>query len=567
MKSFAGLPAAPGIAIGGITVHRSAYHLPRQSSDAAPCDPNVEWAAFLRAQEQVDAELNELCERSTSVVAEIFSAHRMMLHDDSLSKSIRAGIFDEGKTAALATHDVVEELGNLFRSFDDEYFAGRAADIIDLGQRLLVHLDAAVDQVSLDDLPPDTILVAEDLRPSDLAQLSSGVVVGIALANSTPTAHSAILARSLGIPLVCALGPQVLELRPNQLAVVDGTAGELQVGRSETGIARMKQRRADYLETQATANDRAQQPAVTVDGLVIPIRGNANSPQEVESAAHSGADGIGLLRTEYLFRGRSSAPTEDEQRQVYVKFVEQTHDHLTVRAMDAGGDKPVRFLPFRHEDNPFLGLRGVRLLIEQPDLLRAQYQALQAATEQARRETGNQVDVRFMLPMISDANEVREVLGILGEVRGDKNHLPIGIMIEVPSAALTADNLAPMVDFLSIGTNDLAQYVLASDRTNSTVARMADPLHPAVLRLIKMTCDAGKAHDRPVSLCGEIAGDAAAVPLLVGLGVRELSAPLPAVPLVKQAIRSISVDKCESLARTALACSTGQEVRALIEGQ
>jgi len=567
MKSFSGLPAAPGIAIGGITIHRSAYHLPRQEDSTTPCDPNEEWAAFLQAQEKVDAELGELCSRSTSVVAEIFSAHRMMLHDDSLSKSIHASIFENGNTAAVATHDVVEELGDLFRSFDDEYFAGRAADIIDLGQRLLVHLDAAVDPVSLNELPPDTILVAEDLRPSDLAQLSSGVVVGIALADSTPTAHSAILARSLGIPLVCALGSQVLELRPNQLAVVDGNAGELQVGRSDAGIARMKQRRSDYLETQATANDRAQQPAVTLDGLLIPVRGNVNSPQEVESAAHSGADGIGLLRTEYLFRGRSSAPSENEQREVYAKFIEQTHDHLTVRALDAGGDKPVRFLPLRHEDNPFLGLRGVRLLIEQPNLLRAQYRALQSAADEMRAATGRQVEVRFMLPMISSAEEVREVLRILGELPRGQNHIPIGIMIEVPSAALIADNLAPMVDFLSIGTNDLAQYVLATDRTNSTVARMADPLHPAVLRLIKMACDAGKAHGRPVSLCGEIAGDVAVIPLLVGLGVRELSAPLPAVPLVKQAIRTVSMDKCESLACAALACSTGQEVRALIEEQ
>ena len=222
MKSFTGLAAAPGIGIGAITIHRSETHLPISPEESYEHNAESEWQAFLDAQELVDLELGELCESSSSVVAEIFSAHRVMLHDDTLVKSIRENIFDQGKTAAVATHDVIEGLGDLFSSFDDEYFAGRAADIIDLGQRLLSHLGAAEKRPTLDDLPKDTLLVSEDLRPSDLAQLSAELVVGIALANSTPTAHSAILARSLGIPLVCALGDEILELAPGQLAVVDG---------------------------------------------------------------------------------------------------------------------------------------------------------------------------------------------------------------------------------------------------------------------------------------------------------------------------------------------------------
>ncbi len=561
MKSYTGLAAAPGIGIGGITIHRSDYRLPKQAKLDDAYDPEAEWQLFLEAQNTVDAELRKLCEVSSSVVAEIFAAHRVMLHDDTLLTSIRTSIFEQGNNAAVATHDVIEDLGNLFSSFDDEYFAGRAADILDLGQRLLAQLGAHVQRSSLENLPANTILVAEDLGPSDLAQVSPDSVSGIALANSTPTAHSAILARSLGIPLVCALGREVLELSPHQLAVVDGNHGELQIGVSQEGMERIRSRRDSFLRSQETAIDLANRPAVMLDGRMVPVRGNANSPEEVEKAANSGADGIGLLRTEYLFRHRSAPPTQEEQEEAYTRFISQSGDHLTVRALDAGGDKPVRYIVHRREDNPFLGLRGVRLLIEQPSILRTQYAALRSAAAHAGRSN----NVRFMMPMISTAEEVLSVRQILDSTNSNLPPLDVGIMIEVPSAALIAHALAPLVDFLSIGTNDLAQYVLASDRTNSTVARLADPLHPSVLHLVKMTCDAGREHGKPVSLCGEIAGDSAAVPLLIGLGVTELSAPLPAVPLVKQTLRSVTMDRCVQLAYDALSCSTGQEVRELLE--
>ena len=353
----------------------------------------------------------------------------------------------------------------------------------------------------------------------------------------------------------------MLDLTPGQLAVVDGNLGELQVGISDDGLHRIKNRRQTYLQAQEAANDLARQPAITLDNRIVPVRANVNSPDEITRTTTSGADGIGLLRTEYLFRGRSTAPTLDEQVEAYSRYIAEISQHLTVRALDAGGDKPVRYIKHQHEANPFLGLRGIRLLIEQPELLRVQYAALQLAAE---RSVGD-VEVRFMLPMITNAEEILAVRRILGDTDNGHAPLKLGIMIEIPSAALIAQSLAPMVDFLSIGTNDLAQYVLASDRTNSTVARMADPLHPAVLRLIKMTGDAGREYSRPVSLCGEIAGEAAAVPLLLGLGVTELSAPLPAVPLVKQKIRSLTMADCCQLADKALACSTAHQVRELLE--
>ncbi len=404
------------------------------------------------------------------------------------------------------------------------------------------------------------MLVAQDLTLTDLAHLPPGHVVGIALARSTPTAHSAILARSLGIPMACTLGDDVLNVIPGQPGVVDGNRGQLWVDLTPEELVHYHNSRRIALEQGETARLQAHAQAITEDSVLIPIYANVNSPEDVMQVAPAGADGVGLLRTEYLFRGRATPPTYTEQLETYTQFVRQVRGQLTVRALDAGGDKPVAYIRHRQEDNPFLGLRGIRLLIEQPELLRVQYRALQAA---AIRAEGN-VEVRFLLPMISTAEEIHIVRTLLSDLPDDYPHLPIGIMIEVPSAALIARALSPLVDFFSIGTNDLTQYVLASDRTNSDVARLVDPVHPAVLYLIKLTCEAGTAAQKPVSLCGEIAGDPAAVPLLLGLGVTELSVPLPSVALVKQTIRRWTMARCRGLAEQALNCQGAEAVRTLL---
>ncbi len=559
MQTFSGLIAAPGIGIGAVAVYRPDQVAPPHPTTKAGVDPETEWRHFLDAQAEVDAELEQLCANPNSLVAEIFAAHRVMLHDQTLIDAVRANIVEHGEGAAAATFDAITDLSKLFTSFDDEYFAGRASDIVDLGRRLLARLGAQVNRLELANLPEGTILIAEDLNPSELTQLSPERVAGIALAKSTPTAHSAILARSLGIPLACALGHEILHISPGGLAVVDGFRGQLHIGMDEGQVQTFERRRRQFLDSQATAIDHARAPAVTRDGVAIPVRANANNPKEVAHSAVVGADGIGLLRSEYLFRSRVAPPPLEEQVQTYAGFLAQVSSQLTVRALDAGGDKPVHYLTHQVEDNPFLGLRGIRLLIEEPDILLTQYRALQTAAA-----ASNDVEARFMLPMISTVEEVVTVRRLLSELPSDLPPLCLGIMIEVPSAALIAQTLAPLVDFFSIGTNDLSQYVLASDRTNSTVARMADPLHPAVLRLIQMTCDAARTYNKPVSLCGEISGDPIAVPLLLGLGVTELSAPLPAVPLIKETIRTLDLDDCRRLARQALACPSGERVRDLL---
>jgi phosphoenolpyruvate-protein kinase (PTS system EI component) len=587
---YSGLAAAPGIGIGALHLYRPGLAAPfAPTSDRVAIDPNQEWQTFLEARSRVDAELEELATNPNSLIGEIFAAHQAILQDKTLLDWVQAGIYEDRLSAAAATHKTINELADLFRSFEDDYFAGRAIDILDLGQRLLEQLGTALSRTQLAHLPPQTILVAEDLTLSDLAQLPATHVVGIALAYSTPTAHSAILARSLGIPMVCAIGPTILQLLPEQSAVVDGNAGHFLVDLEPAELARYLSVRQEYLAAGELALSHAHGPAYTLDGVHIPVLANANSPQEVAQCRAVGADGIGLLRTEYLFQDRASPPGFDEQQSNYSQFISQVDNQITVRALDAGGDKPVNYISHHREENPFLGLRGVRLLIAEPELLRVQYRALQAAAH----NMSEPIEVRFMLPMISTAEEIFTVRAILNAIVDESNdvevklwgdspkdsddgsiqsrnkgnelpHLKLGIMIEVPSAALIASTLAPHVDFFSIGTNDLAQYVFASDRTNSVVAKMADPLHPAVLQLIHQTCVAAQAAGKPVSLCGEIAGDPLAVPLLLGLGVNELSMALPAIPLIKEVVRSVEMAHCRQLAMAALACGSATAVRALL---
>ena len=568
-----GLPAAPGIGIG--TTH--VYHTVDLQTDtlvseieAGVQSPRYEWQRFLTAQAQVDVELERLGRSLNHVAADIFSVHRLILTDKTLTESIRDAIQLNQATAIGATRQAVLDMAQLFRELDDDYFAGRAADILDIGRRLLHHLGAPIDQSELSDLPPATLLLAEDLTPTDVALLSVQNIVGIGLAYSTPTAHSAILARSLGLPLVCGLGPKLITHPDDQPGIIDGHQGQLIIAPSRAQIDRFNDAHALELSQQSAAEDRANEPAITRDGECIPVYINANTAEDVAAVATCGAEGVGLTRTEYLFQGRAIAPTVEEQRAVYSTFASQVGGRLlTVRALDAGGDKQVEYLIGHGEENPFLGLRGLRLLLAHPTLLCDQYHALLLSA----RDASPAARLRFMLPMVSTVPEMETVCRLLNKVRDQVEKetgeplgalVKIGALIEVPAAALMAERIAEMVDFLSIGTNDLAQYVMASDRTNASVAALADPLHPAVLQLIARTCYAGKLNELPVSLCGEIGGNVRAVPLLLGLGVTELSVPVPTAPLVKQAIRQSDMLHCRQIAESALRCSSAEDVRALL---
>lgn len=566
-KIFQGLPAAPGIGIGQIFIYRSHRLQLETALIEYAQDAPSEWQQFLAAKEAVDHELIELGNAQNTLIAEVFSAQRVILQDQTLLQAIHDAVHNDNQSALSATRHVICELAELFRNLGDEYFAGRSIDILDIGQRLLAHMGGpTVGIQQLQGIPPHSILIAIDLSPTELTQLPHNHIQGIALAESTPTAHSAILARTMSIPMACALGDGILTLDEGE-AILDGDSGELLIVPSAGERTHYRATQQKQAAERASALEHATESATTQDHVTIHVLANINNPHEIAQLHATGADGVGLLRTEYLFQNRLTAPTVEEQFMVYLELAQQMHGRpLTVRALDAGGDKPMQYLHHHHEENPFLGLRGIRLLLYQPDLLRTQFQALYRVAVAMEHV----LEIRFMLPMISALEEIKSARALLKQVIDEESAnkpqllLKIGAMIEIPSAALIASRLAPYVDFFSIGTNDLAQYTLATDRTNASVAALADPLHPAVLQLIKFTCDAATAAQIPVSICGEISGEPNAVPLLLGLGLTELSAPLPAVPLVKEAVRECTFATTKALAAEALQCDDARAVRALI---
>ncbi len=563
---FHGLSAAPGVGIGNIYKYAPVVADDAGRTPAPPAgDPEEEWERFLAARLLVDEELARLAQIGQANTAEIFLVHREILHDSTLTDAVRAAI-DAGSDATSATRQATGELVRLFRDLSDQYFASRATDIRDVGQRLVFRLGGITPARQLNPLPNDTILLAEDLTPFDTTHLDQAHVVGIALAASTPTAHTAILARSLGIPLVCSAGSEILQLQSGMFAVVDGIRGRLLVDPDEEALEQYQLTRSRLRRFQAEALSHSHEPALTPDGERIPVRVNVNSREDLLHIHSNGAEGIGLLRTENLFQHRTSPPTVAEQLTAYQDVHSYTNSHsLTVRLLDIGGDKPVPYLQPPAEANPFLGVRGIRLLLRHPQMLIDQAQAL----VELARDVAPVSRIRILIPMISKVSEVHQTLELLEDVPGYKRcrqlgTLEVGVLIEVPSAALLARHFAPQVDFLSIGTNDLAQYTLAADRVNSAVATLATPLDPSVLRLIALTCDAGRAAGIPVAICGEVAGDPSVQPLLLGLGLNEISVAGPAVPMVKSAIRRVDMDAARTLAAKALQCSRAQEIHQLL---
>jgi phosphoenolpyruvate-protein phosphotransferase len=551
-----GVAGAPGIAVGPL------FRLERQKIAVREqfAGVDAEHGRLDQALDSARTQLNTLhaqvAQRADASEAAIFEVHREILSDPSLLDGVRAAIA-EGRSAAEAWQAATAAHAAELAELADALLAERAADIRDVGDRVLRLLTGtAASGMALPDYP--VIVVAYDLTPSETAALDPERVLGFCTAVGGPTAHSAILARALGLPAVVSAGPGVLDLAADTLLILDGGAGTLTVEPDEALVAKARAAQQQQREQRAAASRAAAEPAITRDGHRVEIVANIGGLADAEQAAAGGAEGVGLLRTEFLFLERTTAPSEDEQFAVYQSIAKALKGQpVIVRTLDIGGDKPLPYLKLPAEENPFLGERGIRLCLAHPELLREQLRAIFRAAPFGT--------LRIMFPMIADLEELRAARVIVEEIRAELKapRVDIGIMVEVPSAALMADALAEEVDFFSIGTNDLTQYTLAMDRTHPSLAAKADGLHPAVLRLIARTAEAAHAAGKWVGVCGELGADPLAVPILVGLGVDELSVTVPAIPSVKAQIRSLSLAECQQRARQALACGTARQVRGL----
>ncbi len=563
-----GLPAAPGLAAGPARLlRRAAQVLP-----AGPAaDPAAEWAALERALSATAADVREaqasVAGRAGAGDAAIFDAHLLFLVDEALLGPAHDAVFSCREPAARAWAGAVTAAAADWDRLEDAYQRARAADLRAVGDQVLAHLagTAPPPHPSADAGAAPGIVVAGDLTPADVAGLDPSTVTGIACAFGGPTSHAVILARALGLPAVVGAGANLLAVADGTQLALDGDAGTVTVAPQADALAALERRRDALARAAADARAAAASPAVTLDGVSVRVEANIAGPRDVPEAVASGADGVGLLRTEFLFLGAAAMPDEDEQAATYEAVAAALGGRpLTIRTLDAGADKPLPYLPLAAEANPFLGVRGLRLGLLHPDQLRCQFRAL--LTVAATRP------LRVMLPMVSTVDEVRRARELLAEARATLEargaavpaRLELGIMLEVPSAALVAEHFAPLVDFFSVGTNDLTQYAMAAERGNSDVAALADPLHPAVLRLIERAAAAAAAAGRPVAVCGEVAGDRLAVPLLVGLGVRELSMSHALIPAAKQAVRAADTRAARRLAKAALAAESAAAVRRLL---
>ncbi|SQF95555.1 phosphoenolpyruvate-protein phosphotransferase [Paucimonas lemoignei] len=552
-SQIAAVPASPGIAIGPAHIHvLQAFDYPQQGESAA-----VEQQRLDDALIEVRQDIAGLIERSKAkAIREIFITHLEMLDDPELTGEVTVRL-KQGESAAAAWASVIDTAACQQEQLQDALLAERAADLRDVGRRVLAQI-CGIETLVAPDEP--YILVMDEVGPSDVARLDPADVAGILTARGGATAHSAIVARALGIPALVGAGDGVLQLKPGTVLLLDGQKGRLSVAPDAETLRRAVEERDNREQRLQAAAEKRMEPAVTRDGHAVEVFANIGDSAGTPAAVEQGAEGIGLLRTELLFMAHSQAPDEATQEAEYRRVLDDLQGRpLVVRTLDVGGDKPLPYWPIDKEENPFLGVRGIRLTLQRPDVMESQLRALLRAADNR--------PLRIMFPMVGTVEEWRQARDMTERLRLEipVADLQIGIMIEVPSAALLAPVLAKEVDFFSVGTNDLTQYTLAIDRGHPTLSAQADGLHPSVLQLIDITVRAAHANGKWVGVCGELAADPLAVPVLVGLGVDELSVSARSIGEVKACVRELNVSSAKQLAQTALTVGSAAEVRALVE--
>lgn len=558
LLALRGISASPGLVIGQARVLKAQQIEVPDVPATLGYDGDLLETALTGTRSELQALADDTTRRLGKTEGGIFLAQAELLSDTDLI-TLTCQLMVEGHGVAWAWHEAVQRMADRLAALGNPLLAARAADLRDAGRRVLAKLapDLALDAAK-GAQRDNEVLIAADLAPSDTATLNPKQTLALITAQGGPTSHTAILARTLDLPAVVAAGNAVLDIQDGTTLIVDGDSGTVYLNASDDDLASAHQWQQAQRDKLLQATREAQQPARTRDGQQVEVAANVNRPEQVAAALQAGAEGVGLMRTEFLFLERDSAPDEEEQYQTYRAMLAALDGRpLVIRTLDIGGDKQVPYLNLPHEENPFLGVRGVRLLLRRPDLMLPQLRALYRAAAHG--------PLSIMFPMVSTLAEVKLLRAQCEQVRAELNApvVPLGIMVEVPAAATMADRLAEHVDFFSVGTNDLTQYVLAIDRQHPELAAEADSLHPAVLRLIAQTVAGARAHGRWVGVCGGMAGDPLGAAILTGLGVSELSMSPRDIPAAKASIRAADLSALQALAQAALGCDSAAEVRAL----
>lgn len=517
-------------------------------------------AALAKAEQELIVIRQQTLEKFSAEEAAIFEAHLLVVHDPELIGPINQKIADEAVNAEYALHEVTSMFVALFEGMDDEYMSARASDIKDVTNRILAHL-LGVHIPNPSNINEQVIIVANDLTPSETAQLDRNYVLGFITDIGGRTSHSAIMARSLEIPAVVGAGVATTTIQDGDTIIVDGLTGQVLVNPSADVIADYQEKAQKYRVQQAEWSTLVNEQTVSKDGVHVELAANIGSPNDLDGVLRHGAEGIGLYRTEFLYMGRENLPSEEEQFTAYKTVLEGMKGKpVVIRTLDIGGDKHLPYLPLQEEMNPFLGHRAIRLCLDQQELFRTQLRALLRASVY-----GN---LKIMFPMIATIQEFRAAKAILLEEKEKLiaggiavgSSIEVGMMVEIPSTAVMADTFAKEVDFFSIGTNDLIQYTMAADRMNEKVSYLYQPYNPAILRLIQMVIKAAHQEQKWVGMCGEMAGDEHAVPLLLGLGLDEFSMSATSILKTRALLKQLSVPEMQTLATEALQLATAEEV-------
>ncbi len=557
------IPLSEGIAIGPAFRHQMAQmHISEYEAE----NPSIEWERLQNAlevvrqmirqqQQQVEAQLG-------SAQAAIFDIHLLTLEDEAILGKARTQIFQHHRNADAAWNTSITELADSYRTLSDPYLRQRAHDVLDVGNQVLFALAGHAEATPI--FPEPGILVASEIPSSLIAQLDSRQVLGLIAMRGGPTDHSAILARALGIPAIVA--PSLQDFPSGTTVGIDGSGGNLWVDPSPQTLKKIKKCQHKWVTQRERLLGASHEPAVTLDGHHIRIAANAMSVVDAKTAIRNGAEAIGLLRTEFLYLTRKTAPSESEQVEMLSKISEFMGNYpVYVRTLDVGGDKTIPYLQMPRENNPFLGVRSIRFSLESPELFHTQLRSILRASADS--------DIKIMFPMISTMDEITQVLQCLEEAQQSLENeriahrwpLDIAMMIETPSAALLTPSFARYADYFSIGTNDLTQYTLAAERGHPKLSQYADGLHPSVLYLIQYVANAAHEHGKQVGVCGELARDPLAVPILLGLGIDGLSLNPAGIPQIKDVIRKLDLESASALAKKAILADSATEVRSLAQ--